>query len=169
MCLILGDNIFYSDRFINRHLVPNLNKHEAVIFGYYVKDPERYGVIETDNEDNVLSIEEKPVNPKSNYAITGLYIFDGDVSDVAKKLTISDRGETEIVDIIVHYQKQNKLTVEKLGRGIAWLDTGTHNSLLEASNFVEVIENRQGLKIACIEEIAYRKGYISKGELKCLA
>jgi len=169
VCLILGDNIFYSDRFINRHLVPNLNKHEAVIFGYYVKDPERYGVIETDNEDNVLSIEEKPVNPKSNYAITGLYIFDGDVSDVAKKLTISDRGETEIVDIIVHYQKQNKLTVEKLGRGIAWLDTGTHNSLLEASNFVEVIENRQGLKIACIEEIAYRKGYISKGELKCLA
>jgi glucose-1-phosphate thymidylyltransferase len=169
VCLILGDNIFYSDMFINQHLIPNLNKDDAVIFGYYVKDPERYGVIETDNENNILSIEEKPLNPKSNYAITGLYIFNGDVSNVAKTLKVSDRGETEIVDIIIHYQKENKLTMERLGRGIAWLDTGTHSSLLEASNFVEVIENRQGLKIACIEEIAYLKGYISNDKLKYLA
>ena len=169
VCLILGDNIFYSDRFINNHFIPNLNEKHSVIFGYHVSDPERYGVVEFDEYYNVLSIEEKPVEPKSNYAITGLYIFDNDVVQIAKQLNFSRRGETEIVDIILHYQKEEKLKVELLGRGIAWLDTGTHQSLLQASNFVEVLENRQGLKIACIEEIAYQNGLISKQQLKLLA
>jgi glucose-1-phosphate thymidylyltransferase len=169
VCMVLGDNLFYSDGFVNRHLIANLNSNDAVIFGYTVKDPERYGVLELDSENNVLSIEEKPKIPKTNYAITGLYIFNSDVSQVAKKLKVSDRGETEIIDIIKYYHNNNQLKVELLGRGTAWLDTGTHSSLLEASNFVEVIENRQGLKIACIEEIAYMKGYITKEELKQLA
>ena len=169
VCLVLGDNIFYSDRFINNHVVCNLDKDEAVIFGYYVKDPERYGVVEFDDDKNVVSIEEKPSTPKSNYAITGMYLFNSDVCQVAKGLNASERGETEIVDIIKYYQMKNQLKVEILGRGIAWLDTGTHHSFLEASNFIEVLENRQGLKIACVEEVAYMKGYISKQQLIKLA
>jgi glucose-1-phosphate thymidylyltransferase len=169
VCLILGDNIFYSDRFINNHLIPNLNEERSVIFGYHVRDPERYGVVEFDEHFNVLSIEEKPIIPRSNYAITGLYIFDNDVVQVAKQLNVSKRGETEIVDVIQHYKNEGKLKVELLGRGIAWLDTGTHQSLLQASNFVETLETRQGLKIACIEEIAYQTGLITKQQLKTLA
>lgn len=169
VCLILGDNIFHSDQFINKHLLPNIKKNDAVVFGYHVKDPERYGVVEFDKNFNALSIEEKPKNPKSNYAITGLYLFNSDVCQVAKNLKASQRGETEIVDVIKHYQVINQLKVETLGRGIAWLDTGTHKSLLDASNFVEVLENRQGLKIACIEEIAFQKKLISNKQLEKLA
>ena len=169
ICMILGDNIFHSDRFINRHVLPNMEHSKATIFGYRVRDPERYGVVEIDDENNVISIEEKPRNPKSNFAITGLYIFNNDVCQIAKELQVSDRGELEIVDIIKHYIAAEELKFEALGRGIAWLDTGTHESLLDASNFIEVFENRQGLKIACIEEIAYQKGWISKSQLEALA
>jgi glucose-1-phosphate thymidylyltransferase len=169
VCLILGDNIFHSDRFINKHVIPNMEKDEAVVFGYHVKDPERYGVVEFDNNHNALSIEEKPKIPKSNYAITGLYLFNSDVCQIAKNLKVSERGETEIVEVIKHYQSKGELKVETLGRGIVWLDTGTHQSLLEASNFIEVLENRQGLKIACIEEIAHQKGLISDAQLENLA
>ena len=169
VCLILGDNIFHSDMFINRHVLPNMEQTKAAIFGYRVRDPERYGVVELDNENNVVAIEEKPQNPKSNYAITGLYIFNSDVCQVAKELRVSERGELEIVDIIKHYLAAGELKFEALGRGIAWLDTGTHESLLDASNFIEVFENRQGLKIACIEEIAYQKGWISESQLVTLA
>ncbi len=169
VCLILGDNIFHSDRFINKHVIPNMEKDEAVVFGYHVKDPERYGVVEFDNNHNALSIEEKPKIPKSNCAITGLYLFNSDVCQIAKNLKVSERGETEIVEVIKHYQSKGELKVETLGRGIVWLDTGTHQSLLEASNFIEVLENRQGLKIACIEEIAHQKGLISDAQLENLA
>ncbi|MDA7738851.1 glucose-1-phosphate thymidylyltransferase RfbA [Amylibacter sp.] len=169
VCLILGDNIFHSDRFINQHVIPNINNDKSVIFGYRVRDPERYGVVEIDSESNILSIKEKPKNPKSNYAITGLYIFNSDVCQVAKALTVSSRGELEIVDVIKHYLEKGSLKLEALGRGIAWLDTGTHESLLDASNFIEVLENRQGLKISCIEEIAHQKGWISNAELEVIA
>jgi len=169
VCMILGDNIFHSDMFINRHVLPNMEHSKATIFGYRVKDPERYGVVEIDDENNIIAIEEKPQNPQSNYAITGLYIFNSDVCQVAKELRVSERGELEIVDIIKHYLAIGDLKFEALGRGIAWLDTGTHESLLDASNFIEVFENRQGLKIACIEEIAYQKGWISEPELMRLA
>jgi glucose-1-phosphate thymidylyltransferase len=169
VCLILGDNIFHSDRFINQHVIPNINNDNSVIFGYRVRDPERYGVVEIDADFNILSIEEKPKNPKSNYAITGLYIFNSDVCQVAKTLTVSTRGELEIVDVIKHYLAKKELKLETLGRGIAWLDTGTHESLLDASNFIEVLENRQGLKISCVEEIAHQKGWISNAELKVIA
>ena len=169
VCLILGDNIFHSDRFINQHMVPNINIDKSVIFGYRVKDPERYGVVEIDEDFNILSIEEKPENPKSNYAITGLYIFSSDVCQVAKTLPVSSRGELEIVDVIKHYLEKGELKLETLGRGIAWLDTGTHESLLDASNFIEVLENRQGLKISCVEEIAYQKGWISDAQLEFIA
>jgi glucose-1-phosphate thymidylyltransferase len=169
VCLILGDNIFHSDRFINQHVVPNINNDRSVIFGYRVRDPERYGVVEIDADFNILSIEEKPETPKSNYAITGLYIFSSDVCQVAKTLTVSSRGELEIVDVIKHYLEKGKLKLETLGRGIAWLDTGTHESLLDASNFIEVLENRQGLKISCIEEIAHQKGWISDAQLEFIA
>jgi len=169
VCLILGDNIFHSDRFINQHVVPNISNDKSVIFGYRVRDPERYGVVEIDAESNILSIEEKPKNPKSNYAITGLYIFNSDVCQVAKTLTVSTRGELEIVDVIKHYLEKGSLKLESLGRGIAWLDTGTHESLLDASNFIEVLENRQGLKISCVEEIAHQKGWISNAELEVIA
>jgi glucose-1-phosphate thymidylyltransferase len=169
VCLILGDNIFHSDRFINQHVVPNINNEKSVIFGYRVRDPERYGVVEIDADFNILSIEEKPENPKSNYAITGLYIFNSDVCQVAKTLTVSSRGELEIVDVIKHYLEKGELRLETLGRGIAWLDTGTHESLLDASNFIEVLENRQGLKISCVEEIAYQKGLISDSQLEFIA
>ncbi len=169
VCLILGDNIFHADTFINSHILPNLEGDEATIFGYYVSDPHRYGIVELDAGGNVLSIEEKPAEPKSNYAITGLYIFNCDVVTVAKELKPSARGETEIVDVIKHYLRANKLQVETLGRGVAWLDTGTHTSLQDASNYIQVLENRQGLKIACLEEIAFTKGYISRSELLLLA
>lgn len=169
VCMILGDNIFHSDRFINRHVLPNMKHSKAAIFGYRVRDPERYGVVELDKDNNVKTIEEKPQNPKSNFAITGLYIFNSDVCQIAKKLKVSERGELEIVDLIKYYLEADELKFEALGRGIAWLDTGTHESLLDASNFIEVFENRQGLKIACIEEIAYQKGWISKSELIALA
>jgi glucose-1-phosphate thymidylyltransferase len=169
VCLILGDNIFYG------HGLPKIlhhaasNKNRAVVFGYYVNQPERYGVVDFDNNHNVLSIEEKPVHPKSNFAITGLYFYPNDVIAKAKSLKPSTRGELEITDLNTLYLEEQKLKVELLGRGIAWLDTGTHESLLEASNFIHTIEKRQGLKISCIEEIAYKYGYISKEELIKLA
>jgi glucose-1-phosphate thymidylyltransferase len=169
VCLILGDNIFHADTFINTHIMPNINTDMATIFGYYVADPERYGIVELDNTGAVLSLEEKPSKPKSNYAVTGLYIFNKDVSSIAKSLTPSTRGETEIVDIVRHYLENDLLKVELLGRGVAWLDTGTHSSLHDASTYIEVLENRQGLKIACLEEIAFTKGYITKDQLLDLA
>ena len=169
VCLILGDNIFHSDTFVNKYLIPSLEKKTPTVFGYHVSDPERYGVVEFDKKLNVLSIEEKPVLPKSSYAITGLYVFDNNAPSIARGLLPSDRGETEIVDMLEYYLKHDTLKVELLGRGVSWLDTGTHRSLHEASSYIEVLENRQGLKIACIEEIAFQKGYISKDELIALA
>jgi glucose-1-phosphate thymidylyltransferase len=150
-------------------VLPNINNDNSVIFGYRVRDPERYGVVEIDAQSNIISIEEKPKTPKSNYAITGLYIFSSDVCQVAKALTVSSRGELEIVDVIKHYLEKGSLKLETLGRGIAWLDTGTHESLLDASNFIEVLENRQGLKISCVEEIAHQKGWISDAQLEFIA
>jgi glucose-1-phosphate thymidylyltransferase len=167
-CLILGDNIFYGD---NLSIVlgrPARLKEGAVVFGYYVNDPERYGVVEFDVSGNVLSIEEKPRHPKSNYAVTGLYFYDSTVVEKAKKIRPSSRGELEITDLNNLYLKENNLTVELLGRGMAWLDTGTHQSLLQASNFIETIESRQGLKIACLEEISFRKGLINREQLSDL-
>ncbi|HIF14631.1 MAG TPA: glucose-1-phosphate thymidylyltransferase RfbA [Bacteroidetes bacterium] len=165
VCLILGDNIFHSDTFVNKYLLPSFVSVKPTVFGCHVRDPERYGVVEFDNNNNVISIEEKPLNPKSNYAIAGLYIFDKRASSIAKSLSVSDRNETEIVDMLNNYLELGDLQVQLLGRGVAWLDTGTHNSLHHASNYIEVLENRQGLKIGCIEEIAYNKGYITKKKL----
>jgi len=169
VCLILGDNIFHSDTFVNKYLIPSFEKKNPTVFGYRVSDPERYGVVEFDKELNVLSIEEKPVLPKSSYAITGLYVFDNNAPSIARDLLPSDRGETEIVDMLKYYLRHDTLKVELLGRGVSWLDTGTHRSLHEASSYIEVLENRQGLKIACLEEIAFQKGYISKDELLDIA
>jgi len=169
VCLILGDNIFHSDTFVNKYLLPSFVSVKPTVFGCHVRDPERYGVVEFDNNNNVISIEEKPLNPKSNYAIAGLYIFDKRASSIAKSLSVSDRNETEIVDMLNNYLELGDLQVQLLGRGVAWLDTGTHNSLHHASNYIEVLENRQGLKIGCIEEIAYNKGYITKKKLLKLA
>lgn len=169
VCLILGDNIYHADTFINTHILPNINTNIPTVFGYQVKDPERYGVVEFDENQNVLSIEEKPNNPKSDYVVTGLYIFNNDIAQIAKNLKSSSRGETEIVDVMNHYLEQGNLKVELLGRGVTWLDTGTHHSLHEASTYIEVLENRQGLKIACLEEIAFTKGYIEKEQLLELA
>ena len=169
VCLILGDNIFHSDTFVNKYLLPSFVSVKPTVFGCHVRDPERYGVVEFDNNNNVISIEEKPLNPKSNYAIAGLYIFDKRASSIAKSLSVSDRNETEIVDMLNNYLELGDLQVQLLGRGVAWLDTGTHNSLHHASNYIEVLENRQGLKIGCIEEIAYSKGYITKKKLLKLA
>jgi len=168
-CLILGDNIFYGYGFsgILRNAVER--QQGATVFGYYVKDPQRYGVAEFDEHGHVLSIEEKPENPKSNYAVTGLYFYDNTVVEKAKALKPSARGELEITDLNRMYLKEGKLNVELLGRGFAWLDTGTHESLHNASNYVETIEQRQGLKIACIEEIAYKKGFIDRARLLKLA
>jgi glucose-1-phosphate thymidylyltransferase len=168
-CLVLGDNIFYGYNF--SHVLEEASKlHKgAVVFGYYVNDPERYGVAEFSEDGIVLSIEEKPKQPKSNYAVTGLYFYDNTVVEKAKKVKPSARGELEITDLNKLYLQEKSLTVKLLGRGMAWLDTGTHQSMLQASNFVESIEERQGLKIACIEEIAYRKGYITKDQLTRLA
>ncbi len=164
VCMILGDNIFHSDTFINKYLIPSFKTKSPTIFGYNVQDPERYGIVQVDNNNNVLSIEEKPKSPNSNYAITGLYIFDKNAPEIAKDLLPSERGETEIVDMLNHYLDNKNLNVEILGRGVTWLDTGTHKSLHEASSYIQVLEERQGLKIGCIEEIAYNKKYISKDQ-----
>ena len=169
VCLILGDNIFHSDTFINKYLIPSFDKGVPTVFGYHVSDPERYGVVEFDDKQNVLSIEEKPTPPKSNYAVTGLYVFDKNAPAIAKSLVPSARGETEIVDMLNFYLNNNELKVELLGRGVSWLDIGTHKSLHEASKYIEVLENRQGLKIACLEEIAFNKKLISKKQLLALA
>ena len=167
--LILGDNIFYGQRFTEILRRASALKEGAVIFGYYVKDPTAYGVVEFDEHGNVISIEEKPTHPKSNYAIPGLYFYDNNVVEIAKNLKPSERGEIEITDVNLEYLNRKKLRVELFGRGMAWLDTGTYDGLLEASNFVETIQKRQGLYVACIEEIAYRLGYIDKAQLKKLA
>jgi glucose-1-phosphate thymidylyltransferase len=158
VCLILGDNIFYGKMGLDR-LVADFDGG-AKIFGYYVQDPERYGVVDFDAAGNVLSIEEKPALPKSNYAVPGLYLYDGQVVEIARQMKPSARGELEITDVNLTYLRQGQLSVERLGRGIAWLDTGTHQSLLEASHFIGTLEARQGLKIACLEEIALRMGYL---------
>ncbi len=165
VALILGDNIFHGHRFTEILKRAMELKEGAVIFGYYTNNPEAFGVVEFDSEWNVLSIEEKPDNPKSNYVVPGLYFYDNDVIEIAKNVKPSDRGEIEITSVNEVYLKRGKLKVELLGRGMAWLDTGTHAGLLEASNFIETIQKRQGLYIACLEEIAYMKGYISKEQL----
>lgn len=171
VCLVLGDNLIYGEGLIK--LLENSKQKveydkKGVVFGYYVDDASAYGVVEFDKNKKAISIEEKPKSPKSNYAVIGLYFYPNDVVQIAKNVKPSDRGELEITTINQEYLRQEKLYVEVLGRGYAWLDTGTHESLLEASNFIEVIEKRQGLKIACIEEIAYKKGYISKEQLMAL-
>lgn len=158
VCLILGDNIFYGK--MNLDKIVSEFQEGARVFGYQVHDPERYGVVEFDRDGKVLSIEEKPKLPKSHYAVPGLYLYDENVVEVAKAIKLSVRGELEITDVNLEYLKRGQLLVERLGRGIAWLDTGTHRSLLEASNFIETIESRQGLKIACLEEIALRRGFL---------
>jgi glucose-1-phosphate thymidylyltransferase len=169
VCLILGDNIFHGHGFQQILRRAAAIESGAMIFGYWVRDPERYGVVEFDKSGKVLSIEEKPKRPKSKYAVPGLYFCDNDVVEIAAQLKPSARGELEIVGVINSYLAQEKLRVELLGRGFAWLDTGTHDSLLEAGTFVEMIEKRQGLKIACVEEVAYRMGYIGAGQLATLA
>jgi glucose-1-phosphate thymidylyltransferase len=168
-CLVLGDNIFYGYNFSAVLEESSKLKEGAIVFGYYVNDPERYGVAEFDDKGKVLSIEEKPKQPKSNYAVTGLYFYDNSVVKKAKQVKPSPRGELEITDLNKLYLEEGSLQVKLLGRGMAWLDTGTHHSMLQASNFVESIEERQGLKIACLEEIAFRKGYITKDKLLELA
>ncbi len=167
--LVLGDNIFYGHGLASVLVETAANKDSATVFGYYVNDPERYGVVEFDSHGNVLSLEEKPKAPKSNYAVTGLYFYPNDVVKKAKSLKPSDRGELEITDLNKLYLNEDRLNVRLLGRGTAWLDTGTHDSLLQASNFIATIERRQGLKVSCIEEIAFKKGYISKEQLIELA
>jgi glucose-1-phosphate thymidylyltransferase len=169
VCLVLGDNIFYGYGFGKILLETAKIKDGAVVFGYFVKDPERYGVAEFDSAGNVLSLEEKPDHPKSNYAVTGLYFYSNDVVKKAKSLKPSSRGELEITDLNRLYLEEKRLKVELLGRGMAWLDTGTHESLLQASNFIYTIEQRQGLKVSCIEEIAFARGFISKEQLLKLA
>ena len=171
-CLVLGDNIFYGSGFTGllKQSVENAEKHGlATVFGYYVNDPERYGVAEFDKEGNCLSIEEKPEHPKSNYAVVGLYFYPNSVVNIAKTIKPSARGELEITTVNQEFLAQQKLKVQTLQRGFAWLDTGTHDSLAEASTFIEVIEKRQGLKVACLEEIAYKKGWIDRERLKELA
>ncbi|MFA8433221.1 MAG: glucose-1-phosphate thymidylyltransferase RfbA [Marinifilaceae bacterium] len=169
VCLILGDNIYYGYEFSHLLQEAATLKSGAMVFGYHVKDPERYGVAEFDSNGKVLNIEEKPKSPKSNYAVTGLYFYGPDVVENAKSLQPSARGELEITDLNKIYLKKGQLQLKVLGRGMAWLDTGTHESLLQASNYVATIEQRQGLKIACIEEIAYRNGFISREQLIELA
>lgn len=168
VCLVLGDNIFYGSGFtglLAESVSTAVDKRKATVFGYYVNDPERYGVAEFDASGNCLSIEEKPEHPKSNYAVVGLYFYPNDVVEIAKNIKPSARGELEITTVNQEYLKRGDLKVQTLQRGFAWLDTGTHDSLSEASNFIEVIEKRQGLKVACLEEIAYKKKWISKEKL----
>ena len=172
VCLVLGDNIFYGSGFTGllHQSVENAEKNgRATVFGYYVNDPERYGVAEFDADGNCLSIEEKPQNPKSNYAVVGLYFYPNSVVEIAKNIKPSARGELEITTVNQEYLAQQRLKVQTLQRGFAWLDTGTHDSLSEASTFIEVIEKRQGLKVACLEEIAFKKGWITKEKLKEVA
>ncbi|MDB4661725.1 glucose-1-phosphate thymidylyltransferase RfbA [Gammaproteobacteria bacterium] len=165
VALVLGDNIFYGQNFTENLKTATAKKSGATIFGYHVKDPERFGVVDFDNNKNVLSIEEKPKKPKSNFAVTGLYFYDNEVIKIAKSVVPSSRGELEITDINNIYKKRGNLAVELLGRGFAWLDTGTHDSLVEACQFVQTVEHRQGLKIACLEEIAFYLGWITKKTL----
>jgi len=169
VCMVLGDNIFYGYDLSRTLREAATLKDGAVVFGYYVNDPERYGVAEFDATGKVLSLEEKPTDPKSNYAVTGLYFYSNDVVKKAKDLKPSKRGELEITDLNQLYLDEKRLSLKMMGRGMAWLDTGTHDSLLEASNFIATIENRQGLKVACLEEIAFRYGYIDKNQLLKLA
>ncbi|MDB2572003.1 glucose-1-phosphate thymidylyltransferase RfbA, partial [Polaribacter sp.] len=171
VCLILGDNIFYGQGFSEtlQNAKENIKKGKSTVFGYYVNDPERYGVAEFDSNGIVVSIEEKPAIPKSNYAIVGLYFYTNEVVQIAKNITPSQRGELEITDVNQAYLKSNNLRVQLLGRGFTWLDTGTHASLMEAGQFIETIEKRQGLKVACLEEVAYNMKYINKEQLKKLA
>ena len=172
VCLILGDNIFYGQgltKILEKSLKNVAEKQKATVFGYYVNDPKSYGVIDFDDYGNALSIEEKPNIPKSNYAVVGLYFYPNSVIEIAKNVKLSKRGELEITSVNQKYLEDQNLRVELLGRGYAWLDTGTHESLLEASNFIQAVEHRQGLKVACLEEIAFIKGYISKDQLLELA
>lgn len=169
VALVLGDNIFYGYEFSKVLSEAAQLKDGAVVFGYYVNDPERYGVAEFGTDGKVISLEEKPAHPKSNYAVTGLYFYSNDVVAKAKSLKPSARGELEITDLNKLFLQENRLSMKLLGRGMAWLDTGTHDSLLQASNFISTIENRQGLKVACLEEIAFNKGYINKEQLLKLA
>lgn len=169
VCLILGDNVFYGDSLIELMQRARKRKKGATIFGYWVKDPENYGVAEFNSKGEVVKVEEKPKKPKSNYAITGLYFYDNQVVKIATSLKPSRRGELEITDINKVYLKKNVLAIEKMGQGFAWLDTGSHDSLLAASNFIETIESRQGLKICCLEEISFNAGWISAAKLKKLA
>ncbi len=169
VCLILGDNIFYGHHFSQMVQEAAAQKSGATVFGYWVKDPERYGVVDFDENGTALSIEEKPAEPKSNYAVVGLYFYDNRVVDIAHNIKPSARGELEITTVNNEYLKINELKVQLMGRGFAWLDTGTHDSLVDATNYVKTIEDRQGLKISCIEEIAYKMGFIDKKQLQALA
>jgi glucose-1-phosphate thymidylyltransferase len=172
VCLILGDNIYYGHgmvKMLSRAVTNAKDDNKATVFGYHVNDPERYGVVDFDDEGMAISIEEKPINPKSHYAVTGLYFYPNDVVKKTPEVIPSGRGELEITSVNQIYLNENRLNVELMGRGFAWLDTGTHESLLEASSFIEIIERRQGQKIACIEEIAFEKGYISRDQLVELA
>jgi glucose-1-phosphate thymidylyltransferase len=168
-CLILGDNIFYGHGLSEMVQQAAKRTQGATVFGYYVKDPERYGVVELDARNQAVSLEEKPAKPKSHYAVTGLYFYDQQVLDIAANLKPSKRGELEITDVNAEYLRRGQLQVELMGRGYAWLDTGTHESLMQASNYIEIIERRQGLKVACPEEIAYRMGYITAAQLAAQA
>jgi glucose-1-phosphate thymidylyltransferase len=165
VALALGDNIFYGHGFPESLQRATERQSGATVFGYYVSDPERYGVVDFDEAGRAIGIEEKPDKPKTHYAVTGLYFYDDQVVDIARALTPSGRGELEITDLNVEYLRRDELHVELLGRGVAWLDTGTHESLLQAANFIQAIQDRQGLKVACLEEIAYRKGYVSRDQL----